>query len=429
MRHLVLALILGLILIAPAPAAGQATDEADSAAQARGPQLDAASWVLIDTRSGETLAGHDTQRRRPIASATKMMTAWLAMRELSPSEVVPAAEYAPGPGESLMGLSSGEPVSVRDLLYGLILSSGNDAAVTLAEATAGSLPRFVRWMNREARRMGLGQTSFANPIGLDQKGNYSSAADLAELGRRLLTLPRFRRIAAAREATLRSLASDLNAAIVGKLREARSLVPPRRIETRNTLLFELSWANGIKTGHTSKAGYVLVGSGRRDRTELIAAVLGTASIAARDQETQELLEYGMSLYRTEMPLRKNHALARPEIRFEDERLPLRPQRNLRIGVRADQHLEVKITAPEEVEGPIRRGQRLGRAKVSLDGRPIATVALLAGRPVAEASILDRLMQSPWRYSALVVVVLFVFLIAAALSRRGKQLRPRRSRRE
>ena len=205
------------------------------------------------------------------------MTAYLALQELPLAKRVRAAPYAAIPGESLLGLRAGERISVRDLLYGLILRSGNDAAETLAVAAAGSEPRFVRQMNLRAAALGLADTHYSNPIGLDEPGNYSSAADLLALSRRLLEIPAFARIARSRSAVLRSLR------------------PPETIYTRNTLLLRAGWANGVKTGHTLGAGYVLVGSGRRDGVELISAVLGAPSEGQRDTESLDLLDYGFSL--------------------------------------------------------------------------------------------------------------------------------------
>ncbi|HET9198192.1 MAG TPA: D-alanyl-D-alanine carboxypeptidase family protein, partial [Solirubrobacterales bacterium] len=243
------------------------------------PRIEAKAWIVVDARSGDVLASHAAQRHLPIASTTKLMTAFVAMQELPLGEIVRAAPYSPIYGESLLGLKTGEPVSVRDLLYGLILVSGNDAAHTLAVRAAGSQPRFVAQMNRHAAALGLADTHYANPIGLDQAGNYSSAADLATLGRRLLRMPAFARIADSRTALLRSLR------------------PPRRIETLNDLLYVAPWATGVKTGHTFDAGYVLVGSGTRKGVDLISVAIGAPSDEARYSDNLELLEYGFSQYR------------------------------------------------------------------------------------------------------------------------------------
>ncbi|HEX8688909.1 MAG TPA: D-alanyl-D-alanine carboxypeptidase family protein [Solirubrobacterales bacterium] len=335
------------------------------------PRLAARAWVLIDARDGEVLAADDASMRLPVASTTKLMTAYVALKELPLNRVVRAAPYGGSFEESLLELRPGQRVSVRDLLYGLILRSGNDAAYDLALAAAGSEARFVRQMNLRAAALGLSDTHYANPIGLDEVGNYSSAYDLTVLGRRLLDIPVFAKIAATRRTVLRSLR------------------PRRRIVTRNDLLLREPWATGIKTGFTLGAGYVLVGAGQRNGAELISAVLGTPSEEARDAESERLLEYGFSLYRKRLPIRAGAALAEPAVRYSDEELPLRAARTVAIGVRGGQRLRVVVRAPEEVEGPLRRGARLGRATVLLDGLSVASVPLRAGRAVAEASAWQR----------------------------------------
>jgi serine-type D-Ala-D-Ala carboxypeptidase (penicillin-binding protein 5/6) len=335
------------------------------------PRLEASAWALIDARNGDVIAAEDPGRRLPIASTTKLMTAYVALKELPLDRIVKAAPYGGSYEESLLELRPGQRISVRDLLYGLILRSGNDAAYDLALATAGSEGRFVRQMNLRAAALGLSDTHYANPIGLDEAGNYSSAYDLTALGRRLLEIPVFARIAATRRAALRSLR------------------PPRRIVSRNDLLLQERWATGIKTGFTLGAGYVLVGAGRRNGTELISAVLGAPSEEARDSESERLLEYGFSLYRKRLPIRAGAALAAPAIRYTDEELPLRAARAVAVGLRRGQRLRVVVRAPEEVEGPLRRGARLGRATVLVDGLSVASVPLLAARAVPTASGWER----------------------------------------
>lgn len=383
--RLLAALLIGLLATAP-PATAK-------------PRLEARAWALVDARTGDVLASHAASRRLPIASTTKLMTAYVAMEELPLGKVVKAAPYEAIYGESLLELRAGERVSVRDLLYGLILRSGNDAAYDLALAAAGSEDAFVREMNLRAAALGLPDTHYANPIGLDEPGNYSSALDLAVLARRLLDDPAFARIAAAREAKLRSLR------------------PPRRIETLNDFLFAEPWATGVKTGHTFGADYVLVGSGERKGVELISVVLGTWTETARDAETTELLEYGFSLYRKRTPVRAGEALATASIAYGDDELPLRAARTVAIGVRGGQRLRVRVRAPEEVEGPLRRGARLGRATVLLDGRRVASVPLRAGRAVPEATTLDRVRSFVSDNALWLLLALFAILVGAALRRR------------
>jgi D-alanyl-D-alanine carboxypeptidase (penicillin-binding protein 5/6) len=358
-----------------------------------------AGEAVIDARSGEVLASHAASRRLPVASTTKLMTAYVALHELPLDKVVRAAPYASEYGESLLELRPGQRIGVRDLLYGLILRSGNDAAYDLARAAAGSERRFVGQMNRYAAALGLADTHYANPIGLDQRGNYSSAGDLVALTRRLLEIPAFAKIAASRSALLRSVR------------------PPRRISTINELLALAPWVTGVKTGHTFGARYVLVGSGRRKGAELIAAVVGTETDEDRFEDTLRLLEYGFSGYRKRLPIHAGQALAEPSIRYSGGELPLRAARTVAVGLRRGQRLAVRVRAPEEVEGPLRRGAAPGRAVVFVDGRRAASVPLRAGRAVPKASVLERVRGLLEDNLLWIVLALSAILIAAALRRR------------
>jgi D-alanyl-D-alanine carboxypeptidase (penicillin-binding protein 5/6) len=356
---------LALLLPATAPSAASAR------AAERPPDLSARAWALVDARSGDVIVSHAAARRLPVASTTKLMTAWVVLHELPLGKIVRAAPYAPTYGESLLNLRPGQRISVRDLLYGLILRSGNDAAYDLARAAAGSESRFVRQMNRYAAALGLADTHYANPIGLDQRGNHSSARDLVALTRRLLRIPVFAKIAATCQAVL------------------GSVHPRRRIESIDELLDLAPWVNGVKTGHTWHARYVLVGSGRRKGVELIAAVVGAETDEDRFDDTLRLLEYGFSQYRRRVPVRAGQALARPSIRYQGGALPLRAARSVAAGVRRGERVEVAVRAPEEVEGPVRRGAVLGRAIVRVGGLRAGAVPLRAARAVPKASALDR----------------------------------------
>jgi D-alanyl-D-alanine carboxypeptidase (penicillin-binding protein 5/6) len=367
---------------------------APAAAGERPPRIAARAWALIDARTGAVLASHAAHRSLPIASTTKMMTAYAALHDLPLDKVVRAAPYHPIYGESLLELRTGQRVSVRDLLYGLILRSGNDAANDLALAAAGSDARFVNEMNRHAAALGLTDTHYANPVGLDEKGNYSSAYDLTALGRRLLEIPSFAKIADSRTALL------------------HSLHPPRRIDTINDFLLEVPWANGIKTGHTFAADYVLVGAGKRKGVELISAVLGVWTESGRDLETQRLLDYGFSLYRKRHPVRSGQVLARPDIRYEDGALPLRAARTIKVGVRRGQRIDVSVRAPQEVEGPIRRGEVLGTVTVGVAGGQVAKVPLRAGRAVEDASTLERARSFVADNALWLALALSAILVAA-----------------
>jgi len=351
---------------------------------------------LIDARTGEVLASHALNRRLPVASTTKLMTAYVALKELPLDRIVRAAPYEAEYGESLLGLRPGQRISVRDLLYGLILRSGNDAAYDLARAAGGSERGFVAQMNRYAAALGLSHTHYANPIGLDQRGNYSSAGDLVTLTRRLLRIPAFAKIAASRRARLRSLR------------------PPRRISTINELLSLAPWVNGVKTGHTFGARYVLVGSGRRKGVELIAAVVGTWTDEERFDDTLDLLDYGFAQYRRRLPIHAGEVLAEPSVAYSDDELRLRAAKAVAVGARRGQRLQVAVREPREVEGPIRRGARLGTAVVRVDGLRAASVPLLAGRAVPKATAWDRVRSFVEGNLVWLVLALSAILVGAAL---------------
>jgi D-alanyl-D-alanine carboxypeptidase (penicillin-binding protein 5/6) len=367
-----------------------------AAGAAQKPQVEARAWTLIDARTGAVLTSHAAARHLPIASTTKLMTAYVAMQELPLERMVRAAPYDPIYGESLLGLRTGQRISVRDLLYGLILRSGNDAAHTLAVAAAGSQARFVAEMNRRAAALGLADTHYANPIGLDQRGNFSSARDLATLSQRLLRIPAFAKIADSRSALLRSVR------------------PPRRIATINELLLDAPWATGVKTGHTFDAAYVLVGSGRRKGVELISVAIGAPSDEARYRDNLELLEYGFRQYRRRQPVAAGEDLADPAIRYAGGELPLRAARGLTVGLRHGQRLDLVVRAPAEVEGPIQRGAALGMATVLVDGRRAATVPLRAGRAIPEAGGFDRIRAFLGDHTILIALAAFVILMGGVL---------------
>lgn len=407
-----LALAVAIGAFGAAPPAGAATPGSPgggnaSGPRAGGPTLDANAWILIDARTGDVLASHAARRHLSIASTTKLMTAYLALKKLPLDKRIKEAPYEAIPAESLLGVPAGTVISVRDLLYGLILRSGNDAAYTLAVATAGTEAKFVREMNLRAAALGLADTHYSNPIGLDEPGNYSSAADLATLTQRLLAIPAFARIADTEDTELDSLRS------------------PFAITTRNTLLERAPYATGVKTGHTLTAGYVLVGSAQRNGTKLISAVLGAPSETDRDLESLELLNYGFSLYSRNTAVRKGKVYATPEIKYSGGDVALRALRGVSLGIRRGQKLDVKVDAPSEVTGPVPRGTRLGTVSVFLDGRKAQVVPLVSARAVPEASRLDRVKSFVSGHAiALAIAAFAILLLLLMLRRLWRRLRNR-----
>jgi len=385
--------LLLVILLLGAPASAMASS---------GPKLDAKAWILIDPRDDSVLASKSPNKRLPIASTTKLMTAYLALKNLKPNQMIAAPSYhRSASAEITLGLRPGERMRVRDLLYGLLLPSASDAAETLAVGVAGSVPAFVERMNQAAQQLGLTDTSYANPIGLDDPHNYSSAHDLVTLASILLKNRLFARIVNTPAATLHS--GD----------------HPRTVTSRDTLLNSVPWINGVKTGHTLDAGYVLVGSGTMDSTTLISAVLGTPDEPSRDADTLRLLQYGFSLYHPVQPVNRGEQLADPKLDYRSDHLSLVAQRALPINLRQGQHVTTHVTAPDQISGAVDQGQVLGHVTVSVDGKPAAGSPLVAAHAVGAATTFDKVIsfaQNPFVLLALGAIVILVGLL---LIRRGR----------
>jgi D-alanyl-D-alanine carboxypeptidase (penicillin-binding protein 5/6) len=362
---------------------------------------------LLDPADGELLAAHGASRPYPVASTTKLMTAYVARRRLELDQRVTAPRYVPASSaESLVGLVEGERITTRDLLYGLILASGNDAANALAVGAAGSVPRFVAKMNREAERLGLEDTRFANPIGLDHPSNHSSAADLVALTATLREDRAFRRIFDAPAATLTSGARV------------------REIVNRNTLVRTVPYVNGVKTGYTLGAGNVLVASATRDGITLISAVLGAPSEAARDSESLELLRHGFSLYDERRVVAKGEELASAALAHTDDALALAARDPVTVTVRDDEVVETVVEAPEEVEGPVSSGEPLGTVTVTVNGESAGSTELIAATAAPAASLGDRVDAALPGSRA--VAWLFVIAVIAIVALAVLRLRARRS---
>jgi D-alanyl-D-alanine carboxypeptidase (penicillin-binding protein 5/6) len=382
--------------VVPALVAGIA-----GSASAAGPSLDAKSWILIEARSGAELAGKDTTRQLPVASTTKLMTAYLALKELELRQKIAAARYKPMPGEVTLGIRAGERLTVSDLLYALMLPSANDAAVILARGAAGSVSMFVGQMNKTALALGLTDTHYTTPVGLDERGNYSSAHDLATLADRLLANAEFARIVDTPRTVLRSGSR------------------PRPILSRNDLLLRYPWVDGVKTGHTANAGHVLVASAERKGVLLVSAVLGAESESARDSETLDLLRYGFGLYRPRVVVKPGTRVATPSIRYAGGKMPLLAAEEVKVGVREGQEVSTKVEAPGEVEGPIRSGQRLGSIEVAVDGRPAGEADLIAAQSEPAASGFQKFRSRFLKPAILVPLGLLVILVGVSAHRRDR----------
>ncbi|MBJ7342937.1 MAG: D-alanyl-D-alanine carboxypeptidase, partial [Solirubrobacteraceae bacterium] len=324
-----------LILALPAVAGAQ-----------RRPSLSASSAILIEPSSGEIIYSRNPYQRREIASTTKMMTALLLLERRSLKHRVRVANYNPGAGESTAGLIPGERLTSADMLRALLLASANEAAVSIAIDVGGSQKGFVRMMNARAKRAGLRGTHFSNPDGLDGRRNYSTARDLASLGILLRENPFARRLVDRSKA------------------EMRSGLRKRTVYNRNTLIGSVPWMNGIKTGHTSGAGYLLVGGASRNGAELISVVMGEPSEAARNTDTLKLMRYGFGRYRSVNAVAKGQRFATLSVSGRDEKVQLIASRSADVVIRSGERPTTIISGlPTELTGPLAKGARVGYVTV------------------------------------------------------------------
>jgi serine-type D-Ala-D-Ala carboxypeptidase (penicillin-binding protein 5/6) len=371
--------------------------------------VQAPSAIVLEVSTGIVVCERNADEERSVGSTMKLMTALLTLERADLDERFRAPAYHGSPAESLIYLRPGDRLTVRDLLRGLLIRSGNDAAVTLATGVAGSEAAFVRLMNQRARELGLDHTHYANPIGLDAPGAYSSARDLTRLALFLRTKPFFRRTVKQHGVTL----------VTGGV--------TREFENKNTLIPDVPWVNGVKTGHTSAAGYNLVGSGRQNGIQVISAVLGEPSEAVRNEDTVRLLKFGMSKFQ--------RITAAPPGTHVDVFVPIRYRRGaeleLVVGFNGErtvvprgQRDQVTIEPteyPREVAGPIAAGDKLGEAVVLQAGRKIATVPLVASGEVPAAGVAQR--TKSWFATPIGVLIGFVVVGGTVVLARRRR-RPR-----
>jgi serine-type D-Ala-D-Ala carboxypeptidase (penicillin-binding protein 5/6) len=369
----------------------------------------APSAIVFEVSTGIVVCERNADQERAVGSTMKLMTALLTLERADLDDRFRAPAYHGSPAESLIYLRAGDRLTVRDLLRGLLIRSGNDAAVTLATGVAGSVPAFVRQMNQRARELKLDHTHYANPIGLDAPGAHSSARDLAMLALFLRTKPFFRRTVKQPSVTL----------VTGGV--------TRRFSNKNTLIPTVPWVNGVKTGHTSSAGYNLVGSGRQNGVQVISAVLGEPSEAARNDDSVRLLKFGMSKFQriTAAPTGTHVGVFVP-IRYRrgaELELIVGPNGERTVVPRHERdRVTIKPTKfPHEIAGPISYGQELGEADVLQDGRKIATVPLVANGEVPAAGVAQR--TKSWFATPIGVLVGFVVVGGTVVLARRRR-RPR-----
>ena len=392
------AALVAIVVLATAAAAAAA-----SAGVPR-PDPDAKAAIVVDARSGEVLLADGADERHQIASTTKLMTALLVMERARPQEVFTAPRYEAAPIESQIGLETGERMRVRDLLTALLLESANDAAVTIATNVSGSRRAFVRDMNRRAGELGLRSTSYSNPVGLDSRRNRSSARDLASLARVLLRDPRFAATVDRTQARLRS----------GERR--------RTVRNRNTLVGAYPFVEGVKTGYTQGARYVLVGAGKGRGAEVVSVVLGAPSELSRNQSTLDLLRFGLDQFRRVRVAVPGRSVARRPVDGRDElAVGVATPRGLTATVRRGRSPATRVRVPEEIEGPLAAGRRIGTLEVRDGARVLSSAPLLTASAVPAPEPFSDL-RSPTGLALALTSLVVTAIVGATVRARSRRRR-------
>jgi serine-type D-Ala-D-Ala carboxypeptidase (penicillin-binding protein 5/6) len=340
----------------------------------------AKSYLLLDVQSDQVLTGQSADVRVEPASLTKLMTAYLVFdalkrQKLSLTQALPVSERAWKAEGSRMFIDPKTPVTVEELLHGMITQSGNDASIALAEAVGGSEEAFAELMNKQAQTLGLKSTHFKNATGLPHAEHYSTAMDMGRLAAAVIRdFPDRYPLYAIKEYRYNSI-TQLN---------------------RNRLLWIDPTVDGVKTGHTDNAGFCLVASAKRGERRLLSVVLGTASESARAVESQKLLNHGFQAFDTRRLFKKDDALASlPVYKGAAEVVPVGFERDLYFSLpRQDfDRLKSNLTSQQPLLAPLTKGQPVGALKLTLDDKVVAEYQVVAVRAVEPAGFFGRMWDS------------------------------------
>lgn len=349
------------------------------------PDVDGKSWVLMDYATGQIIASKNPDERRAPASITKIMTDYVVSAEVANGKIhmtdpVTISEHAwRGGGASTDGSTSflklNSQVPLKDLLYGMIIQSGNDAAIALAEHTAGSEGAFAGLMNAYAKQLGMVNSNFENASGYPIENHYTTAHDIAILSRALIhDFPTDYAISAVKEFEWNGI----------------------KQHNRNTLLWRDPSVDGIKTGHTAAAGYCLAASAKQGESRMIAIVMGASSEKARADSAMALLNYGFRFYETHKLYDASKPLATPRLwKGASNTLPLGVSENVLVTVKRGEYDRLKATMdiPSTLIAPFKKGQQVGTLRITLDGKPVQSVPLIAINDAPKGGFFSRLWDS------------------------------------
>ncbi len=355
MRRLLVVMAIALVVAAPAHAGV--------------PPVNARAYVIEDARTGEILASSHAHDRVPIASITKLMTVLLTLQHHKLTDVVTVDPRAAAVGESSIGLDSGDQLTVRDLIKGALIQSANDAADALALSIAPDYPSFARLMNEQAAALGLSDTHFVRPDGLDALGEYSSAADVTKLAR-ILMHTRFVR------------------ETVGE--ETDTIAGGRTLHTWDDLLSLYAPTIGVKTGHTNAAGWCQVAAARGRGVTVYATLLGSPSRSERNVDLESLLVWGIGQFRVVPAVHTGGSYAEVKVPYGRAPLQLVAAKPLLAVARIGRPLTQTVTAPAVISLPIKQGTVLGHVEIRAGDRLVGTRDLVASRTINKPSLPRRL---------------------------------------
>lgn len=357
------------------PEAVAKPEQRESVTKPPAPDVAARSWALVDLRSGEYLAGESASKKLPMASTTKIMVALVTLERADLDEKTVVSEKAASfakPIYSNVGLLPGDELSVRDLLKATLISSGDDAVYALAEHLGGGdAERFIEEMNQEAKKMGLKETRFENPSGLDARGHHSSARDLAKMTRIAMKYPLFREIVGTSYATIQTQDREI------------------ALTNTNDLLATYAPTTGVKTGTTPAAGASLVASAAAGNESYVAVFLDSQE--DRFAAAVRTLEHGFTTYDREDLVKGGERYANADVPYRrGERISLVAKKDIEGLVYDGSDVERETKIMKELPDSARRGTKLGEIVVRVDGERVGEAALVARKGYEEASVWQRL---------------------------------------
>ncbi len=344
------------------------------------PKVKAESYIVISAESGKILAEENSHERMPPASLTKIMTMYLVSQALKNNQItldekVHISRKASRAEGSKMFLREGERVKIKDLILGVIVDSGNDASIALAEHLAGSEDTFVSMMNAEAKHLGMNESHFTDCTGMPDAEHYSTAYDLAILSNALVShFPEFYPWYSQKWFTFNNIKQP----------------------NRNRLLWRDEYVDGIKTGHTNEAGYCLAASAKKDGMRIFTIVMKSPSASARADATQQLMTYAFRFYKTYKLYSTDDTVSQPRVwKGDSKTIPLGVNKNIVLTIPKGQYKSLKISTslPKPLKAPIEKGKIVGTLTISLGGDTLVETNLIAKETVAKGSLLSRMSDS------------------------------------